>query len=264
VKPTYFFNVFLLGLLLASNAIGLEIADDWRYTRDAEGEINGLMTRDREVIKLPAEELAKLHQVLFQEPPVPSRVASHKEAFQILDEKVRDPFIGRGPDDVYYLTGTTAGSHWGDTVGIRPSGKHELGYEGVLLKKIGDKYLLIASGRYAYELTDTYDLYYCVAESLEGPYGPRRMAIKNAGHGNLFQDHHGRWWSTAFDHEFIESENRWTPWLVPINVIDTGDDLRIEVLDKRFRPTPEDQKRIAELNRTGVPTGREGKKPWDK
>ena len=48
-----------------------------------------------------------------------SRAASHKEAFQMLDEKVRDPFIIRGPDGFYYLTGTTAGSHWGDTVGIR-------------------------------------------------------------------------------------------------------------------------------------------------
>ena len=90
------------------------------------------------------------------------------------------------------------------------------------------------------------------------------MAIKNAGHGNLFQDNAGRWWSTAFDHEFVTSKNRWTPWLVPIDIIATGNDLRIEVLDERFRPTLADQKQITELNKTGIPTEREGKKPWDK
>ncbi|TWU29070.1 family 43 glycosylhydrolase [Novipirellula artificiosorum] len=329
---------------------------------------------------------------------VPNRnadnLAAHHRAFQILDEKVRDPFITRGPDGRFYLTGTTAGSHWGDKVGIRlwksenlidwedvgyvwelnkdgkqqgswhfdrqakasvkngraiwapeihylngtwwiphsvnvaghgllkstsgkhegpyvslpaiadrgidahlfqedgktyylwgydnivrmkddlsgtaeelkritPSGKHPLGYEGILVQKIGNKYLLIASGRYGYELSDTYDLYYCVADSLHGPYGPRRMAVKNAGHGNLFQDDDGRWWCTAFDHEFVQSKNRWTPWIVPIEIVETDDDIVIEVNDQRFRPTAEDQQQVEQLNETGIPSGREGKKPWD-
>ncbi len=322
-------------------------------------------------------------------------VESHSRAFETLDEKVRDPFIMRGPDDWFYLTGTTAGTHWGDTIGIRlwkspelvnwvdlgfvwdvnvdgknakswhfdrpakkgvknglaiwapeihylngtwwiphsvniaghgllrsisgkpegpyeampavanqgidahlfqedgvthyvwgydnivrlkddfsgvaesvqkiaPSGKHPLGYEGILLNKIGDKYLLIASGRYGYERSDTYDLYYCVSKSLQGPYGSRRMAVKNAGHGNLFQDNDGRWWCTAFDHEFVESKNGWTPWIVPIDIVETDDDIVIEVKDSRFRPTAEDQQQVAELNATGIPPHREGKKPWDK
>lgn len=322
-------------------------------------------------------------------------IASHDRAVQVLDEKIRDPFITRGPDDNFYLTGTTAGTHWGDTIGIRlwkstdliewedlgfvwdlnkdgkqqnswhfdrpakegvkngraiwapeihylngtwwiphsvnvaghgllrsvsgkpdgpyealpaiadqgidahlfqedgktyylwgydkivrmrndlsgtaeppkrisPSGKHPLGYEGILIQKIGNKYLLIASGRYGYESSDTYDLYYCVADSLHGPYGPRRMAVKNAGHGNLFQDNNGRWWCTAFDHEFVESKNRWTPWIVPIEIIETDDAIIIEVKDERFRPTAADQRQVKQLNVTGVPSGREGKKPWDK
>lgn len=39
----------------------------YTQTTDVEGEINGLMTYDRKVIKIPAEELAELHEVLFEE-----------------------------------------------------------------------------------------------------------------------------------------------------------------------------------------------------
>ncbi|MEM7284578.1 MAG: hypothetical protein AAF438_23525, partial [Pseudomonadota bacterium] len=98
----------------------------------------------------------------------------------------------------------------------------------------------------------------------KGPYGPRRMAVKNAGHGNLFQDNQGRWWCTAFDHKYVDSNHQWTPWVVPINIVESADDLRIEVLDDRFRPTFEDQQLVATLNQTGVPKGRKGKKPWDR
>lgn len=41
----------------------------YTQTTDVEGEINGLMTYDRKVIKIPAKELAELHQVLFTETP---------------------------------------------------------------------------------------------------------------------------------------------------------------------------------------------------
>lgn len=37
----------------------------YTQTTDVEGEINGLMTYDRKVIKIPAEELAKFHELLF-------------------------------------------------------------------------------------------------------------------------------------------------------------------------------------------------------
>lgn len=37
----------------------------YTQTTDVEGEINGLMTYDRKVIKIPAKELAKLHAILF-------------------------------------------------------------------------------------------------------------------------------------------------------------------------------------------------------
>jgi beta-galactosidase len=37
----------------------------YTQTTDVEGEINGLMTYDREVIKIPAQELAEMHKILF-------------------------------------------------------------------------------------------------------------------------------------------------------------------------------------------------------
>ncbi|MCB1121147.1 MAG: family 43 glycosylhydrolase [Verrucomicrobiae bacterium] len=324
------------------------------------------------------------------------RIESHDRAFLALNEKIRDPFILAAPDGYFYLTGTAAGSHWGDTIGIhlwrsldlakweslgfvwdlykdgevqnswhfsqplknpdfknpravwapeihflnstfwiphclnisghgllrsttgkaegpyevypmiankgidahlyqengdtyylwgadmiarmdkdmkglaeepeklRHDGKHPLGYEGVLLLKFDDKYVHIASGRYGYEPTDTYDLYYAVSKNLKGPYGKRRMMIKNAGHGNLLQDHNGRWWSTAFDHAFIDPDNplRWNCWLVPIDIEVTRDDVLVHVKDERFRPTAEDQAFVSKLAETGVPAAWEGKSPW--
>ena len=109
----------------------------YTQTTDVEGEINGLMTYDRKVIKIPANELAKLHQVLFTETPLQAAKADQfpKEAFRevstdrtpkpVMDADtiraglkahdrslyiksgwIRDPFITLGPDDYYYLTGT--------------------------------------------------------------------------------------------------------------------------------------------------------------
>lgn len=44
----------------------------------------------------------------------------------------------------------------------------------------------------------TYNLYYCTAEKITGPYGPRRFVGRFLGHGTPFQDKQGRWWCTAF------------------------------------------------------------------
>lgn len=320
---------------------------------------------------------------------------SRTKAFQALNEKIRDPFINIGPDGRYYLTGTTAGSHWGETVGIRVwrsddlaewedlgfvwelekdgkpanswhfqrepknpefknpraiwapeihylsgtwwlphcmnggghgllksttgkvegpyealpaigmnqidpflfkdgnevfycwqadklakmnpamdslveevtelqhDGNHPLGYEGIFMMKMGNKYVHIASGRYGYEPTNTYDLYYAISDNLYGPYGKRRMAIKNAGHGNLFQDNAGNWWSTAFDHEFTTDEmERWSLWLVPVEIMETENDVLFKVLDERFAPTQEDQDFVKQLATEGVPNEWKDKRPW--
>ncbi len=114
----------------------------YTQTTDVEGEINGLMTYDRKVIKIPAEELAKLHEQLLQKAPrvesaakagkadmfaksafveqktdrkpgpvmdaqtIRAGLKSHDRALYIKAGWIRDPYITLGPDDYYYLTGT--------------------------------------------------------------------------------------------------------------------------------------------------------------
>jgi arylsulfatase len=67
------------------------------------------------------------------------------------------------------------------------------------MRKIGDKYVHIGTAW----STDTgrkgsYNLYYCTADKITGPYGPRKFAGRFLGHGTPFQDKQGRWWCTAF------------------------------------------------------------------
>lgn len=323
-------------------------------------------------------------------------IKAHNSAFVSLNEMIRDPWVMKGPDGYFYLTGTTAGSHWGDTIGIRLwrskdlaywedlgfvwdlmkdgkaqnswhfsrpikqpelknplavwapeihfindnwwiphslnvsghgllrsttgkpegpyeampmmsgrgidahlfqdgedvyylwqadllakltpdmsklaepesqlslDGKHPLGYEGILILKIGDKYLNIASGRYGYELEDTYDLYYTVGKSIKGPFGKRRIAIKNAGHGNLVQDNNGKWWASAFDHPYMDKKTmtRWNFWLVPVDIKETDDDIIFNVKDARFKPTKAEEDEIDRLAIEGSPATWKGKTHW--
>ena len=144
-------------------------------------------------------------------------------------------------------------------VDLKVPGKHPMGYEGIFLIKYADKFLWIASGRYGYEPTNTYDLYYSVSDSLMQGYAPRRMMIKNAGHGSIVCDKNGNWWCTAFDHEYTE---HWCCWLVPINIKEVSGDIIIEVLDERFRPTDLDQEVVRRLSKTGIPKEWKGKKFW--
>ena len=44
----------------------------------------------------------------------------------------------------------------------------------------------------------SYNLYYCVADKITGPYGPRKFAGRFLGHGTPFRDREGKWWCTAF------------------------------------------------------------------
>ncbi len=114
----------------------------YTQTTDVEGEINGLMTYDRQVIKIPADELLKIHAKLFENAPrvesdgkaaqadrfpdeafqqvktnrqprppmdaatIRAGLKSHDRALHIKSGWIRDPYITLGPDDFYYLTGT--------------------------------------------------------------------------------------------------------------------------------------------------------------
>ena len=74
-----------------------------------------------------------------------------------------------------------------------------IGHEGATLRKIGNKYVLFGTawstdqGR-----KGSYNLYYCTADNIYGPYSERRFAGRFLGHGTPFQDKEGRWWCTAF------------------------------------------------------------------
>ncbi|MEM1062424.1 MAG: family 43 glycosylhydrolase, partial [Planctomycetota bacterium] len=91
-----------------------------------------------------------------------------------------------------------------DPAGTRPApdgGKpiRHIGHEGATMIKVGGKYVHLGTawstdrGR-----KGSYNLYYCVADEIAGPYGPRRFAGRFLGHGTPFLDKAGRWWCTAF------------------------------------------------------------------
>ncbi len=87
----------------------------YTQTTDVEGEVNGLLTYDREIVKIDPEKLMKLHSVLYDDdrPDSPDKLTiaeglkSHDRALHIKDGWIRDPYIILGPDGYYYLTGTT-------------------------------------------------------------------------------------------------------------------------------------------------------------
>ena len=74
-----------------------------------------------------------------------------------------------------------------------------IGHEGATMIKIQNKYVHLGTawstdkGRQG-----SYNLYYCVADKITGPYGPRKFAGRFLGHGTPFQTRDGKWWCTAF------------------------------------------------------------------
>jgi arylsulfatase len=92
-----------------------------------------------------------------------------------------------------------------DPAGSRPDPQDEtktisrIGHEGTTLIKVGKKYVFIGTawstdkGR-----KGSYNLYYCTADKITGPYGPRKFMGRFLGHGTPFQTLDGQWWCTAF------------------------------------------------------------------
>jgi xylan 1,4-beta-xylosidase len=94
----------------------------------------------------------------------------------------------------------------GEEIVIGPSDR-KLGHEGCSIRKVGSKYVLFGTAW----STDkdgqgTYNLYYCCSDKLTGPYGPRKFAGRFCGHGTVFRDKAGRWWTTAFLNGTYESD----------------------------------------------------------
>jgi beta-xylosidase len=95
-----------------------------------------------------------------------------------------------------------------DPVRIDPAGTRagpdgtpisHIGHEGATMMKVGGKFVHLGTawstdqGR-----KGSYNLYYCVADKITGPYGPRKFAGRFLGHGTPFQTKDGKWWCTAF------------------------------------------------------------------
>ncbi|QDU56221.1 family 43 glycosylhydrolase [Aeoliella mucimassa] len=87
-----------------------------------------------------------------------------------------------------------------EPIAIGPTGDTaKMGHEGCLMYKLGDKYILFGTGWSTGQMRKgSYNLYYAVADKIEGPYGPRQFAGRFLGHGTPFKDKQGRWWCTAF------------------------------------------------------------------
>ncbi|MEM6628325.1 MAG: family 43 glycosylhydrolase [Bacteroidota bacterium] len=86
----------------------------------------------------------------------------------------------------------------GEPKRIDPANR-KIGHEGATLRKIGDKYVHFGTAWSTDKMRKgSYNLYYCLSDSIMGPYGPRRFVGRFLGHGTPFQDKEGRWWCTAF------------------------------------------------------------------
>lgn len=94
----------------------------------------------------------------------------------------------------------------GEKIAIHPSDQG-FGDGHCTLRKLGGKYALFGSSWSLNKSNQgTCDLYYCTADSLKGPYGPRRFAARFCGRGTPFQDTKGRWWTTAAGHGNYEPD----------------------------------------------------------
>lgn len=111
------------------------------------------------------------------------------------------------------LTGYTAEPIRIDPSGTRPGPDGQpisrIGHEGATMIKVAGKYVHLGTawstdqGR-----KGSYNLYYCVADKMTGPYGPRRFAGRFLGHGTPFQTKDGKWWCTAFFNANVPPESR--------------------------------------------------------
>ncbi len=152
-----------------------------------------------------------------------------------------------------------------EPVFIHPEGR-KIGHEGATLRKIGNKYIQFGTA-WSTDRTrsGSYNLYYCTADNIMGPYSERRFAGRFLGHGTPFVDKKGRWWCTAFynstvlplDGEGIEtrdlSDNAYTindqgVTIVPLDVkIQPNGDVFIKAKDSRYGTAgPDEGKYTAE------------------
>ena len=140
----------------------------------------------------------------------------------------------------------------------------QIGHEGATIRKIGGKYVSFGTA-WSTDLPrkGSYNLYYCTADSITGPYGPRKFVGRFLGHGTPFQTRDGKWWCTAFfnanippiDKEGVETKdlsaiaqtiNRRGTTIVPLEVRVLPDgDIYIRAKDPAYaNPGPDENQKF--------------------
>lgn len=117
-----------------------------------------------------------------------------------------DPSLFRDDDGKWYMTHGNGGvlalkdgfKGIAERFRIDPADR-QIGHEGTTILKIGGKYVFFGTG-WSTDIMrkGSYNLYYCTADDIRGPYSERRFVGRFLGHGTPFKDKDGRWWCTAF------------------------------------------------------------------
>ncbi len=139
----------------------------------------------------------------------------------------------------------------GESIAIGPSDR-KMGHEGAYIIKVKDKYVLFGTAWSTDTMRHgTYNLYYCVADSITGPYDERKFVGRFLGHGTPFTDKNGQWWCTAFYNankppldakkaaqmdlsDTAYTINKQGLTLVPLNIEMIDDTIKITVLDVNY------------------------------
>ncbi|MFV3074838.1 family 43 glycosylhydrolase [Niveispirillum fermenti] len=137
-----------------------------------------------------------------------------------------DGFIFEDGDNLYLLWG---GGHLGrlnarrdgfeePPVRLLDTDGEKVGYEGNGLIRLGDTYFITgAEWNGPLRTHGTYDMMYGAARSVLGPYSKRQVGAPHAGHGTLFQDRGGQWWTTMFGND-VTAPYRKRFGLVPLRL----------------------------------------------
>lgn len=104
---------------------------------------------------------------------------------------------------------------------VDADGEH-VGYEGNALAKIGGTYFITgAEWNGPLRTHGTYDMMSGAARSIWGPYSKREMSAPHAGHGTVFKDQAGQWWTTMFGND-VTAPYRKMQGFAPLRVNGAG------------------------------------------
>ena len=186
-----------------------------------------------------------------------------------------DPSLFRDDDGTWYMT---HGNGYllklkpgfsgidGKQVRIDPADRI-IGHEGTTIMKIGEKYVMFGTGWSTDKMRKgSYNLYYCTADKIEGPYSERRFVGRFLGHGTPFRDKKGNWWCTAFYNanvpplpaagiesrdlsETAQTINQLGTTIVPLDVRILSDgDVYIRAIDPHYAtPGPDEATPVKEM-----------------